>query len=251
MGKKILVLGSSGRLGSAISKSVDFGTSSDLLLHSRKIGNYPNADLTDRSGTFEMLNEIKPDVIINTVALAEIEACEKSPNRAYLINVLTTQNVVEWIDSSSSKCHLIHISTDHVYDGGGTHSEKFVNLTNYYAYSKFASELVARQIPSTILRTNFVGISRSDLRQTFSDWVVSNLRNHSNIELVNNICFSPVSLNFLLEALKLAVREKLEITANIGSWGGMTKFEFGDKIGKLIGLDTERIQSVTAEECLA
>ena len=251
MSRKILVLGSSGRLGSTISKSIDFGTSSELLLHSRKLGSYPNADLAERSGTFEMLNEIRPDVIINTVALAEIEACEKSPNRAYISNVLTTQNIVEWIDGTSSKCHLIHISTDHVYDGEGIHKEDSVNLTNYYSYSKFASELVARQIPSTILRTNFVGMSRSDSRQTFSDWVVGNLRSHRNIELVDNIWFSPVSLNFLLEALILAVRERLDITANIGSWGGMTKFEFGYKIGRLIGLDINRIRAVSAEECLA
>ena len=78
MSRKILVLGSSGRLGSTFSKSIDFGASSELLLHSRKLGSHPNADLAERSGTFEMLNEIRPDVIINTVALAEIEACEKA-----------------------------------------------------------------------------------------------------------------------------------------------------------------------------
>lgn len=164
---------------------------------------------------------------------------------------MTTQNIVEWISEASAKCHLVHISTDHVYDGEGRHKENSVSLTNYYAYSKFASELVAKQIPSTVLRTNFVGKSVSNLRQTFSDFVVSSLMAQRSIELVNDVLFSPVSLRFLLEALALTVRERLDITANLGSWGGMTKFEFGHKISSFLDLDLEKICSVTAEECLA
>lgn len=247
----MLILGSSGRLGSFISRSQNFMPDSELLLHSRKLGGAISADLTNREETLKMLDQIRPDAIINTVALAEIEACEKSPSRAYSNNILTIQNVVKWIAESSANCHLVHISTDHVYDGEGQHKENSVNLTNYYAYSKFASELVAEQIPSTVLRTNFVGKTVSNLRQTFSDWVVVNLRAKSNIELVNDIWFSPVSLRFLLEAVALTVRERLEITANLGSWGGLSKFEFGHKIADFLGLDLKKIHSVTAAECLA
>lgn len=251
MSNKVLVLGSSGRLGSYISKASDSKLNLEIISHSRNASRPQNADLTDRDQTFKMLEVLRPDVIINTVALAEIEACEKNPNRAYRTNVLTTQNIVEWISEASAKCHLVHISTDHVYDGEGRHKENSVSLTNYYAYSKFASELVAKQIPSTVLRTNFVGKSVSNLRQTFSDFVVSSLMAQRSIELVNDVLFSPVSLRFLLEALALTVRERLDITANLGSWGGMTKFEFGHKISSFLDLDLEKICSVTAEECLA
>jgi dTDP-4-dehydrorhamnose reductase len=251
MSKKVLILGSSGRLGSFISRSQNFMPESELFLHSRKLSGAIHADLTNREETLQMLEQIRPDAIINTVALAEIEACEKSPSRAYSNNILTVQNVVKWIAESSANCHLVHISTDHVYDGQGQHKENSVNLTNYYAYSKFASELVAGQIPSTVLRTNFVGKTASTLRQTFSDWVVVNLRAKSNIELVNDIWFSPVSLKFLLEALAWTVRERVDITANLGSWGGLTKFEFGYKIADFLKLDLTKIHSVTAAECLA
>lgn len=247
----MLILGSSGRLGSFISRSQNFMPESELFLHSRKLSGAIHADLTNREETLQMLEQIRPDAIINTVALAEIEACEKSPSRAYSNNILTVQNVVKWIAESSANCHLVHISTDHVYDGQGQHKENSVNLTNYYAYSKFASELVAGQIPSTVLRTNFVGKTASTLRQTFSDWVVVNLRAKSNIELVNDIWFSPVSLKFLLEALAWTVRERVDITANLGSWGGLTKFEFGYKIADFLKLDLTKIHSVTAAECLA
>jgi dTDP-4-dehydrorhamnose reductase len=81
--------------------------------------------------------------------------------------------------------------------------------------------------------------------------MVSSLKNSNNIELVNDIWFSPVPIRFLIRALAISVVEKFETTANIGSWGGTTKFEFGNKLGMSLGLNVSKIRSVTAEECLA
>ena len=41
----------------------------------------------------------------------------------------------------NKKTRLIHISTDQVYDGKGFFSEKNINLSNYYAFSKYIGEL--------------------------------------------------------------------------------------------------------------
>lgn len=73
-----MVLGSSGRLGSYISKASDSKLNLEIISHSRNASRPQNADLTDRDQTFKMLEVLRPDVIINTVALAEIEACEKT-----------------------------------------------------------------------------------------------------------------------------------------------------------------------------
>jgi len=95
--QRVLVLGSSGRLGSCLINSELFKSEFEIIHHSRTLKSISNADLTDRARTFEMLSDLKPNVIVNTVALAEIEACEKDPNRAFRANVLTVQNLVEWI----------------------------------------------------------------------------------------------------------------------------------------------------------
>ena len=249
--QRVLVLGSSGRLGSCLINSETFESEFELIRHSRSIKSISNADLTDRTKTFEMLKVLNPNVIVNTVALAEIEACEKDPNRAFRTNVLTVQNLVEWISESKKSCHLVHISTDHLYDDDGVKKEDRIKLTNYYAFSKFASELVARQVPSTVLRTNFVGKSSSNFRQTFSDWFVGFTRDNRAIEVVNDIWFSPVTLQSLSSAISVACTQKPSLTANFGSWGGITKYDLCSRVAKGLNLNLEKVTSVNAEECMA
>ncbi|MGA0108582.1 MAG: sugar nucleotide-binding protein [Candidatus Nanopelagicales bacterium] len=251
LGQSVLVLGSSGRLGSCLIHSDDLKSNFELIHHSRISSGLANSDLTDRAKTFEMLEALKPRVIINTVALAEIEACEKDPNRAYRTNVLTVQNVVNWISESNASCHLVHISTDHLYDGIGENKEDQIRLTNSYAFSKFASELVARQVPSTVIRTNFVGKSKSEVRQTFSDWFIRCINAGQVIEVVNDIWFSPVTLKILSSAIATACVQMPQITVNFGSRGGVTKYEFCERVTRKLGLKLQKVASVSADECLA
>jgi len=249
--QRVLVLGSSGRLGSCLINSELFKSEFEIIHHSRTLKSISNADLTDRARTFEMLSDLKPNVIVNTVALAEIEACEKDPNRAFRANVLTVQNLVEWISETKKSCHLVHISTDHLYDDGGAKKEDHIKLTNYYAFSKFASEVVARQIPSTVLRTNFVGKSSSNFRQTFSDWFVGYTRSGRAIEVVNDIWFSPVTLQNLSSAISVACTLKPSLVANFGSRGEITKFDLCSRVLKGLNLNLEKVSSVTSEECMS
>jgi len=248
---RALILGSTGRLGSFLIKSNFLGPEYEILAHTRRAASPANADLSDKRATHEMLNILKPSVIINTVALAEIESCEKNPNRAFRTNVLTVENIVDWVLGSKQNCHLVHISTDHLYDGTGANKEESINLSNYYAYSKYTSEFVARQVPSTVLRTNFVGKSSSDFRQTFSDWFVGCMRNNRAIEVVNDIWFSPVTLDNLSSAISVACKQKPSIIANFGSWGGITKYDFCARVASELNLSLRKVSAVAAEDCLA
>ena len=248
---KVLILGSSGRLGASLSSKLSLRFESELHRHSRMNKNEINADLTDKILTFKMLEKIKPDLIINSVALAEVEACEKNPMRAFSVNVSTIQNVVDWIKSFGSLTHLVHVSTDHVYDGVGIHKENEVQITNYYAFSKYTSEFVAAQVPSTVLRVNFVGKSSSTIRQTFSDWIVGSLKAGRHIELVDDICFSPTTLDQVVGAIKYACDSRIVGIFNFGSWGSISKFEFGVQLASQLGLDQNLITPVNAKDCLA
>jgi len=249
--KRVLILGSSGRLGASLSLKLNFCDEFELHLHSRRKKNEVNADLTDRTSTFRMLETVKPDLIINSVALAEVEACEKNPSRAFSVNVLTIKHVAEWISTRSRSTYLVHISTDHVYDGVGVHEETDVEITNYYAFSKYTSELEATQVHSSILRVNFVGKSHSTIRQTFSDWIVSSLRQGRQIELVEDIRFSPTTVDQVISAVKFACQNRIVGTFNVGSWGSLTKSQFGFELASKLGLDQRLISPVKAEDCLS
>ena len=69
------------------------------------------------------------DVIINLVALTDLEKCEKDVASAFKSNVQTMEKLIASI--SSLNIHLIHISTDQVYSGDGPHKEEDVSQSMY------------------------------------------------------------------------------------------------------------------------
>ena len=137
----ILVTGATGLLGTNLVlhlKKYDYR----VITHSLSRHADILFDLSDRIKSYEILEEINPSVIINLVSLTSVELCEEKINLAYLANTLSVENLVNWISRSGADCHLVQISTEHIYDGPGPHSEDQVTITNNYAFSKYASELV-------------------------------------------------------------------------------------------------------------
>jgi len=233
---KIAVLGASGLLGSAlVPKLKAFGQAATSL------GRSPSCDYICNVGDLQSieraLNELLPDIIINLVALKDVDLCEKNPNHAYMVNVKTLENVVSWIETACKSCHLIQLSTDQVYDQAGPHLEDDVTLTNYYSFSKYAAELLALRIPSTILRTNFFGKSNCDERVSFTDWLYNNIINKTDIFLFNDVYFSPLSMKTLCDILSRLVSLKPLGIYNLGSRDGFSKAEFAFSFANKIKLN--------------
>lgn len=222
---KVLLLGSSGLLGSTL---VHFLVSRNhnVITHSRGGEARYRADLRDPKDTFELLGTVEPEVIINLVGLTDVDRCETSPNQAYLDNVRTVENISGWIKQTHSPCHLVHISTDQVYDGINRHTEEHVTLTNYYAFSKYAGELAATSVPSTILRTNFFGRSHCAKRASLTDWLFLSLSNGAPIQVFDDVLFSPLSMTTLSEIIELVMQRKPIGVFNLGSHEGMSKADF-------------------------
>ena len=95
-------------------------------------------------------------VAINFTALTSIPYCQTNPIQAVNVNGLGPLFLSRILPTD---CHLIHISTDMVYDGAHGHrsSEDDVNLSNnMYSKSKFIGEQVIAARPNTtVLRLNY------------------------------------------------------------------------------------------------
>lgn len=232
---RILVTGAKGLLGESLIPYLQ-KCRHVVFLHSRDSGGDVSADLTDFCQVSKALNNITPEIIINLVALTNVDECENNPNKAYLANVHSVENLSRWIQGNHAKCHLIHISTDQVYDGIGPHKEIDVTLSNYYAFSKYASEIVASSVSSTVLRTNFFGPSHCLGRMSLSDWIIRSLKNKIAINVFDDIYFSPLSINRLVELIELIVRKPNPGTFNLGSRDGLSKADFAFHLAETMGL---------------
>lgn len=205
-------------------------------------------DLSDRTKSCELLTQIQPSVIINLVSLTSVELCENQVNLAYLTNTRTVENLAYWIASSGAACHLVQISTDHVYDGMGLHTEDEITLTNTYAFSKYAGELAAIRVPSTILRTNFVGRSQVRHRESLTDWVYSILKTSEQAQVLDDVFFSPLSISILIKMIELVAQLKPVGIYNLGSHNGMSKADFDYAFAECLNLPTHTMTRIGASQ---
>jgi len=196
------------------------------------------ADLSDRPQASAALDQAAPEVIINLAALTDVDGCERDPQLAYLANVRIVENLAYWMSERGEGHHLVQVSTDQVYDGVGPHGEEDVTLSNYYGFSKYAGELAAAAVPSTILRTNFFGRSQCDGRVSLSDWLMRSLVQGEAITVFDDVRFSPVTINRLAKMLELAVSQRPHGVFNLGSRNGMSKADFAFAFADVMGLPT-------------
>ena len=160
-----------------------------------------------------------PDIIINLVALTNVDLCEADPSLAYLVNTKIPEHIVRSIDLIDKKIHLIHISTDQIYDDSRPSIESDINIQNVYSFSKYAADLCVSSVSSTVLRTNFFGKSLCANRVSFSDWIVTSLQKKQPISVFNDVYFSPLSLASLAEAILRVAAQPTEGVFNLGSSG--------------------------------
>lgn len=233
---RVLLTGSSGLLGRTLGVTLE-SNGWVVIRHGRQAGDL-TGDLTDRLIASEVVQRSKADFIVNLAALTDVDRCEAYPSEAYAHNTRIVENLVSGISCSPIPAHLVQVSTDQVYDGPGPHSEDDVTLTNYYGFSKYAGELAARGVASTILRTNFFGRSRCASRASFSDWIVRALERGDSVRVFEDVWFNPLSLERLSEFICLVLERGVMGVFNLGSHEGMTKAEFCFTIAQKLNLPT-------------
>ena len=170
MNKKVMVTGANGLLGQKVIYLLKNRNDIDLIATGKgenrlieKGGyKYISLDITNENLVYNVIEKEAPDSIIHCAAMTNVDACEVDRVNCWLVNVTS----VKFIAQSAEKigAHLLHISTDFVFDGkSGPYSEKDTpNPLHYYAESKLASEEIVQNICSkwSIARTIIVWYNR-------------------------------------------------------------------------------------------
>ena len=104
---RILIVGHKGQLGRIL---YDFPSE-----HERLGMDLPEHDITNAQETQYALREMRPQIVINTAALANVDAAESQPDLAYRINAHAAGTLARACRQLGAS--LIHISTNEVFAG--------------------------------------------------------------------------------------------------------------------------------------
>jgi len=98
------------------------------------------------------IRELRPDVVIHTIANANIDYCETHRDEVVGINADLSREVAEAAQSVGAK--LVHCSTDNVFDGarGMYREEDTTGPVNFYGVTKLrAEETVLAACPEAVI----------------------------------------------------------------------------------------------------
>jgi len=144
--KKILILGSAGQLAQAFISALE-ERGSDFIAPEEQA-----SSITDFEQIRQLLEETKPDIVINCAAYNAVDQAEDDPDVAYLVNGGAVENLAQQCEKRGM--FLVHYGSDYVFDGLKQDlytEEDTPHPLNVYGKSKLAGENAVRETMSRYL----------------------------------------------------------------------------------------------------
>lgn len=256
--KRVLVCGSNGLLGQHVAHLLGGRTDLEVLHTGRQrsfvfdhlLFDYTQLDLTHRGDVRSLVSSFQPDVIINTVAAIDVDWCEQNRDGAWKSNVSTVEHLIE--AARKNRSHIIHVSTDYVFDGkNGPYSEEHrPSPVNYYGKTKLAAEnlLLASELPITIARVSLLFGAGVALKPNFVSKVVSALRRRETVFATRDIGTNPTLASDAAKAILTVMEGAHRGIFHVSGPDGMNRLDYAHMIADIFGLQTETIREVAASD---
>jgi dTDP-4-dehydrorhamnose reductase len=232
----IAVIGSTGMLGQALLR--EGVRRADKPIGLARSGADHNVDITDSDKLIRMMEQIRPDVVINAAAITSLATCERDNCSAYRVNARAVATLAKACAEKGTK--LVQISTDHYYmsDGDGKHDERApVQLVNDYARTKYAGEAFALTCPGAlVVRTNIVGF-RGKGQPTFVEWAIASLQAGTRMTLFDDFFTSSIHVQGCASALYDLISKNITGILNLASRDVCSKKDFIRLLAERLGVE--------------
>jgi len=229
---KILVCGANGQLGTELVTvlSEDFevvGVGRDIL------------DVTDFISVLSCVQDIKPDIIINSAACTNVDGCETKEDLAYKVNGLGARNLAVVAEKNNIK--LLHVSTDFVFDGET--KDEYIefdipNPQSVYGKSKLAGEEFIKNHCNKyfIIRTSWLyGHNGGNFVKT----MLQLAKSRESLSVVSDQVGTPTYTKDLVEVIRMLVETEAYGIYHFSNDGKCSWNQFATRIFELTCNDIE------------
>ena len=207
MSKQILIVGSGGRLGSAMMEH--------FAIHHGVVGfDHKQLDLADINAIEAALGKVDYSHLVLAGALTGVDYCENHPEEAYAVNAEGPGRIAEI--SAAKGAHMTYISTDMVFDGLQAQPYLETDVANpisVYGASKLAGEerVLAASPGNLAARISWVF---GPGRPAFPDWIIEQARARADLTLPEDKTACPTYTLDVIEWLDALVFGRKEGSAS-------------------------------------
>ena len=212
---------------------------------------YDEMDITNAGEVKKVLAKHKPDALIHTAAMTNVDACETEKEACVAMNVSAVQYIVNALEElqksdASYKPQLVHLSTDFIFDGthGPLDENEKPNPLSYYAWSKLEAEKIvqASKLHWAIARTVLVyGIVDNMSRSNIVLWAKQNLEQGKIINVVDDQFRTPTLAEDLADGCILLAQKKAQGIYNISGKDFMSILQLVHVVADYYKLDKSLI----------
>jgi len=215
-------------------------------------------DKTNLDAVSDLFRKVKPEAVIDTGALHNVDYCEAHKDEAWKANVEGTRNLAEACRNHGAR--MLFVSTDYVFDGtkGDYREDDEARPVNYYGLTKLEAEKAVAQTCSdyAIARPSVIfSYVRSTQRESssgkplnFAMWLTQKLGDDEPVKIVSDQFSSPTLADNLAETLlNLAESEKKGIYHTAGKTR-LSRYEFAVKIAQRLNLDERLIAPIMTSQ---
>ena len=238
---KVAIIGANGQLGSDLVKA--FGAEAFPLTRR-------DLDVTDPESV-KILNELKPEVVINTAAYVRVDDAEVEVEKAFHVNAIGALNIAKVCNEINAV--NVYISTDYVFDGakGEPYEEEDVpNPINVYGLSKYTGEVFTRNYSEKYYVIRVASLyGKAGARGkggNFVDFMVQKAKKGAEIKVVDDVFMSPTYTKDVSRTLKrfLDLDLDLEIKPAFGVYhivneGYCNWYDFTKEIFNILSWDAQ------------
>ncbi len=251
---KVLLTGATGLLGQAIWKFLDEEYEIIPVSLSGK-NNTISCDLRDENQVAELINHYRPELIIHSAAITDVDFCEREPKLAHDVNTIGTRNL-SWY---GSKIHsaFIYISTDYVFDG-----EKNLPYTeedepqpiNVYGISKLGGERYVSYFMEEyfIFRTSFLF---GEYKDNFITMCIQKLAAKEKVTVANDQIISPTyvddfawALKTFLKKVRIPQTDSIYGIYHLVNQGNCSRYDLAMEVARILNYDTNSVVGVSLNQ---
>lgn len=254
---KILITGSNGLLGQKLVHQLKQDPEVDLVATARGDNRlndtsgytYHSMDISKLDEVLSIFEKEQPEVVIHTAAMTNVDQCEDDQEGCLKLNVEAVQYIIS--ACSTYNAHLIHLSTDFIFDGkeGPLDESAEAAPVSFYGDSKWRAEklIQASTVPHAILRTVLVyGVAENMSRSNIVLWAKGALEKGAPITVVDDQFRTPTLAEDLAQGCILAAKQKAQGLYNISGPDFYSIIDMVREIARFWNLDESLISPVSS-----